>query len=291
MMGRVKEFGVENKTIIFLTGMSGAGRSTAIKVFEDLGYATIDNLPHFLMESLLDAIDSHKIDLPLVVAFDIRSYDLDVSKLYKTINEYRLRYEVRLLFLECSNEVLLKRYSATRHRHPLSNTNLSEGITRERELLQGLISQADHVLDTSAINTVTLGRVLQNIFGLKRTHLQIRFVSFSYRRGLPADADIVFDARFLRNPHYEEHLQKLTGKDEAVARFIERDKSWIAVFGSLKEMLKVSLQEFKHSGRSYLTIAVGCTGGQHRSVFIVESLAKYIRSLGEQVMVEHRELD
>lgn len=281
---------MENKTIIFLTGMSGAGRSTAVKVFEDLGYATIDNLPHFLMESLLNAIDTHKIDLPLVVAFDIRSFDLDVSKLYKIINEYRLRYQVRLLFLECSDDVLLKRYSTTRHRHPLSNTNLLEGIAKERTLLQGLINQADHVLDTSAINTVTLGRVLQNIFALNTTRLQIRILSFSYRRGLPPDADIVFDARFLRNPHYEEHLQKLTGKDPEVARFIERDKSWNAVFSSLKNMLQVSLQEFKNSGRSYLTIAVGCTGGQHRSVFIVESLAKYIKELGEDVIIEHREL-
>lgn len=280
-----------NPTIIFLTGMSGAGRSTAIKVFEDLGYATIDNLPHFLMESLLQAITDHHMELPLVVGFDIRSFDLDVAKLEKIINEFRQRYTVRLLFLNCQNEVLLQRYSATRHRHPLSNSSLLEGIGKERQLLQGLIEQADYVIDTTAISVVTLGRVLHNIFALHSlAQLQIRFLSFSYRRGLPLDADIVFDARFLRNPHYEEHLQKLTGRDPEVARFIERDKSWQVFAEAFKQLLVTTLQEFKYSGRSYLTIAIGCTGGQHRSVFIAETLAKFIREQGENVVVEHREL-
>jgi UPF0042 nucleotide-binding protein len=206
------------------------------------------------------------------------------------IHEFKQRHPVRLLYLECNNDVLLKRYSATRHRHPLSKISLLEGIAKERQVLQDLMKQADHVIDTSAINTVTLGRVLKNIFGLETTHLQIRLLSFSYRRGLPPDADIVFDARFLHNPHYEEHLQNLTGKDLEVARYIERDKAWTPVFTSLKDLLKSSLNEFKHSGRTYLTIAVGCTGGQHRSVFMIEKLAQYIKELGENVVIEHREL-
>jgi RNase adapter protein RapZ len=278
--------------IIFLTGMSGAGRSTAIKVFEDLGYATIDNLPHFLMESLLQAITQQRIEMPLVVGFDIRSFELDVTKLEKIISDFRQKYAVRLLFLNCQDEVLLRRYSATRHRHPLSNVSLLEGIAKERQLLQGLINQADHVIDTTAISVVTLGRVLQNIFGRQSSaQLQIRFLSFSYRRGLPPDADIVFDARFLKNPHYEEQLQKLTGKDPEVARFIERDKAWHAFAAPFKELLIATLQEFKQSGRSYLTIAIGCTGGQHRSVFIAEHLATFVREQGESVVVEHRELN
>ncbi len=284
----------EKKTrpdLIFVTGMSGAGRSTALKVFEDLGYTIIDNLPQCLLAQAIQEINQNKIDLPLVLGMDVRAIGTEVNNFIGTIDDLRGQYSVRLLYLGCQNDVLMKRYNVSRHRHPYGTKTLAEGIQEERERLSPIKAAADHVIDTSVLSVVTLGRVLKNIFGHPSSpQLQVRVMSFSYRRGIPPESDMVLDARFLENPHYEENLQPLTGRDEPVAKFLKRDKSWDRVFTSVMNMLEPTLAGFKSSGRSYLTISCGCTGGQHRSVFIAEQIALYLRDNGETVSIEHREI-
>jgi UPF0042 nucleotide-binding protein len=276
--------------IIFLTGMSGAGRSSCLKIFENLGYNVIDNLPCFMLPQLNEGLKTGKITLPLVVGFDVRSFQNENDSLEIILQDFRKKQTVRLLFLECHTEILLKRYNASRQVHPLGGRTLLEAIERERQGLSSLKEKADHIIDTSVISVVTLGRVLRNIFSHSTSpNLQVRLMSFSYRRGLPPEADMVLDARFLENPHYEEHLKKKTGKDPEVVKFIVRDKSWKPVLNSIEQMLMPILEGFKNSGRSYLTIAIGCTGGQHRSVFMVEQLGLYLESLDENVFIEHRE--
>lgn len=276
--------------IIFLTGMSGAGRSSTLKIFENLGYNIIDNLPCFMLSQLKEGLEAKKIELPLVVGFDVRSLQDEGDALNSIIQDFRQKYKLSLLFLECHTEILLKRYNVSRQRHPFGGTTLLEAIEKERHCLSPIKENADNVIDTSVISVVTLGRVLRNIYSHPTSpDLQIRIMSFSYRRGLPPEADIVLDARFLENPHYEESLQKKTGMDQDVVKFIIRDKSWRPVFDSIKQMLSPTIAGFKNSGRSYLTIAIGCTGGQHRSVFMVEQLGAYLESLGETISIEHRE--
>lgn len=276
--------------IIFLTGMSGAGRSSTLKIFENLGYHIIDNLPCFMLSQIKEGLASQKMVTPLVVGFDIRSFQDEDALLSSIMQDFREKYQVRLLFLECQTDVLLKRYNVSRQRHPFEGKTLPQAIEQERLCLKPLREVADHVIDTSAITSVTLGRVIRNIFSHATSeNLQIRIMSFSYRRGLPPEADVVLDARFLENPHYEKNLKKKTGLDEDVVKFIVRDKSWRPVFDSIKKMLTPTLAGFKNSGRSYLTIGIGCTGGQHRSVFMVEQLGAYLQSKGETVLIEHRE--
>ena len=278
--------------LIFVTGMSGAGRSTALKVFEDLGYTIIDNLPQCVLVGLIDGLKKQRISLPLILGMDVRAIGAEVESFLEIVDDLRGSYEVRLLYLGCQNDILMKRYNVSRHRHPYGVKSLAEGIQEERERLSPIKSAADHVIDTSVLSVVTLGRVLKNIFGRPTSpQLQIRIMSFSYRRGIPPEADMVLDARFLDNPHYEEHLQPLTGRDDPVAKFLAHDKSWGSVFTSIKNMLMPTLTGFKNSGRSYLTIACGCTGGQHRSVFMAEQIALYLKDLGETVFIEHREID
>lgn len=276
--------------IIFITGLSGAGRSSTLKIFENLGYNIIDNLPCFMLSQLKEGLAAKKIETPLVVGFDVRSLQDEDDLLKSILQDFREKYKVRLLFLECHTDVLLKRYNVSRHRHPFEGRTVLQAIENERKSLEPIKEIADHVIDTSVISVVTLGRVLRNIFSrITSPDLQIRVMSFSYRRGLPPEADIVLDARFLENPHYEENLQRKTGQDADVIKYIIRDKSWRPVFESIKQMLTPTIAGFKNSGRSYLTIAIGCTGGQHRSVFMVEQLGAYLNSLGENTLIEHRE--
>ncbi len=277
--------------LIFVTGMSGAGRSTALKVFEDLGYTIIDNLPQCLLTGLIDGLKTQTITLPLVLGMDVRAIGTEVESFLETVDDLRSVYEVRLLYLGCQNDILMKRYNVSRHRHPYGTRTLADGIQEERDRLSPIKSAADHVIDTSVLSVVTLGRVLKNIFGRPTSpQLQVRLMSFSYRKGIPPEADMVLDARFLENPHYEEHLQPLTGRDDPVVKFLKHDKSWDSVFTSIKNMLQPTLAGFKNSGRSYLTVACGCTGGQHRSVFMAEQIALYLQDLGETISVEHREI-
>lgn len=277
--------------VVFVTGMSGAGRSTTLKILEDIGYHIVDALPPFLFPQFLEGISTHQVELPLAVGFEIKSFADCYTRIQPTITALKDNVSARLLFLECQDDVLVKRYNVSRHRHPLGQKTLLEGIQQERALLLPLLHYADNIIDTSFVTTLGLTRILNNIFAQEHSpQLEMRLMSFSYRHGVPLDADIVLDARFLENPFYVEHLRPLTGKDPLVADFLQQDLAWPVVFKAIQQMLAANINGFKKSGRSYLTIAAGCTGGQHRSVFMVEQLAEFLTQAGEKIVIEHREL-
>ncbi len=281
------------QSIILVTGMSGAGRSTALKVLEDLGYEAIDNLPLSLLPHLCDQISSWERQNPLAIGIDTRSYGFHLSRfrdIFQTLMNTPT-VSVRLLYLECDDEVLLRRFTETRRRHPIGEFSLPEAISQERQLIDPLKSLAELVIDTSHLSMPSFGQMMRQHFSLDESlSLLIRLMSFSYRRGLPREADMVFDARFLSNPHYEKPFRTLTGKDAPVGKYLTQDANWQAVYESLQAIISHSLKGFRLTGRSYLTIACGCTGGQHRSVFLAEQLSKWLHSTGERVIIEHRDL-
>lgn len=284
---------IKPQDIILVTGLSGAGRSAALKVLEDSGYEAIDNLPLSLLSHLCDQMPSWDRQNPLAIGIDIRSYGFDLGRFQDTFEMLAITLNVspRLLYLECDDEVLLRRFTETRRRHPMGEFPLPEAISRERRLMDPLKSLAEIVIDSSHLSMPTLGQMVRHHFSLEESPtLLIRLISFSYRRGLPREADMVFDARFLSNPYYEKPFRTLTGKDVAVGDYLTRDLNWQAVYESLQAIVSHSLKGFRLTGRSYLTIACGCTGGQHRSVFLAEQLLQWLHSEGERVMIEHRDL-
>ena len=279
--------------IILLTGMSGAGRSTALKILEDLGYEAIDNLPLSLFPHLCEQILSWERRNPLAIGIDTRSYGFDLSRFRDIFQDLltTLNVSVRLLYLECDDEVLLRRFTETRRRHPIGEFPLPEAIFQERQLIDPLKSLAELVIDTSRLSMPTFGQMVRQHFSLEESlTLLIRLMSFSYRRGLPREADMVFDARFLSNPHYEKPFRALTGKDTVVGEYLTQDSNWQGVYEALQAIICHSLKGFRLTGRSYLTIACGCTGGQHRSVFLADQLSKWLHNQGERVIIEHRDL-
>ena len=278
--------------VLLVTGMSGAGRTVALKSLEDIGYEAVDNLPLSLLASLVKP--SISALQPLAIGIDIRTRDFAVGPFLKAIDDLIGSPEIdaRLVFLDCEDEVLRRRYSETRHRHPLAlDRPLTDGIQHERRLLSPLRDRADLVVDTSEFTLGDLKRVLDGHFSLEASHgLTVFVTSFSYRHGLPPEADIVLDARFLTNPHYIDDLRPLTGQDDEVGNFIVADSDFAGFFRSVTDMLGTLIPRFSAEGKSYLTIAVGCTGGRHRSVFFVEQLASWLGDRGEQVAISHREL-
>jgi len=198
-----------------------------------------------------------------------------------------------MLFIDCDDEVLLRRYEETRHRHPMAmDRPVADGIQRERKLVSLLRQRADLVIDTTGIGPGEIKSILQAQFADETKHeLTVFVTSFSYRHGLPREADLVFDARFLRNPHYESDLRELSGRDEAVGAFIIKDEAYQPFFENLSQMLEPLMPRFEAEGKSYLTIAIGCTGGRHRSVFVAEQLAKWFDKTGLQAQLNHRDLE
>ena len=278
--------------VLLVTSMSGAGKTTALKSLEDIGYDAVDNLPLSLLASLVKS--SIGAPQPLAIGIDTRNREFDVQLLLQKIDDLAKspNIEARLLFLDCEDEVLRRRYSETRHRHPLAlNRPLTDGIQHERRLLIPLRERADLVIDTSEFTLSDLKRVLDGHFVLEASRgLTVFVTSFSYRYGLPSEADIVLDARFLANPHYVDDLRPLTGQDKEVGAFIIADSDYSQFMRSVTDMLSTLIPRFSVEGKSYLTIAVGCTGGRHRSVFFVEQLAGWLGDRGEQVAISHREL-
>jgi UPF0042 nucleotide-binding protein len=281
----------ERLPVVLVTGLSGAGHTTALKILEDLGYEAVDNLPLTLMDGLAGG----KLARPLAVGVDSRTRDFSAEAL---IERLRLltgdsALEVKLLFLDCSDEVLRRRFTETRRRHPLAlDRPVADGIRQERELLDPLRERADLVVDSTDLAIGDLKHLLQGHFRIRAASAAaITVMSFSYRHGLPREADLVFDARFLSNPHYRDELRPLSGKDEPVARFIEADPAWTPFFAALGNLLLPLLPRFEREGKSYLTLAVGCTGGRHRSVFTAERLAQWLREQGRHVSLRHRDLD
>ena len=278
--------------VLLVTGMSGAGKTTALKSLEDVGYEAVGNLPLSLLASLVKPLVG--AIKPLAIGIDIRTRDFVVEPFLQEIDDLISSpdIEARLVFLDCEDEVLRRRYSETRHRHPLAfDRPLTDGIQHERRLLDPLRNRADLVIDTSVFTLGDLKRVLDGHFALGASQgLTVFVTSFSYRHGLPPEADIVLDARFLANPHYVDGLRPLTGQDNEVGTFIVADADYGRFLRSVTDMLSTLIPRFSTEGKSYLTIAVGCTGGRHRSVFFVEQLAGWLCDRGEQVAISHREL-
>ena len=278
--------------LVVVTGMSGAGKTLALKALEDLGYEAVDNLPLSLISSLVRA---GGVNRPLAVGIDIRTRDFGVASMLAGMDELRRdgSMDMHLVFMDCDDETLGRRFTETRRRHPLAlDRPLADGIRHERELVSPLLGRSDITIDTSALPPAELKRVLAGHFALDHKPGLVVFVtSFSYRRGLPREADLVFDARFLSNPHYDPLLRPLTGRDEAVVRHIEADPGYDAFFASLTGLIGPLLPRFAAEGKSYLTIAVGCTGGRHRSVALAERLTLWLRESGQSVDLRHRELE
>ena len=279
--------------LLLVTGMSGAGRSSSLKILEDLGYEAVDNLPLSLLPRLIGRDCSAQ--RPLAVGIDIRTRDFAVGGLLDEIEELRLgdHVAVNLVFLDCEDETLARRFTETRRRHPLAGDRpVSDGIQLERERLLPLRVRADILIDTTGLRLGDLKRVLSGYFVLAdHRPLSVFVTSFSFREGLPREADLVFDVRFLQNPHYDPELRPLTGKDAAVGAFIERDPGFADFWKALTALLRPLLPRYDHEGKSYLTIAIGCTGGRHRSVFMAERLAQWIEAEGQSVTLAHREID
>ncbi|WP_448588992.1 RNase adapter RapZ [Thermodesulfobium sp.] len=280
--------------LIILTGLSGAGKSQALHVLEDLGFFCIDNLPPFLLPELTRFSFSPKFPISrMAVVIDIRGKTLfpDLQNILKKIKEQPIN--ITTLFLEASDEVLIRRFSETRRRHPLSQEGgyLSAGIIKERELLSPIREMSDIVIDTSYMKVNQLKERLRTYFTTEGEQtFNTTLLSFGFKYGIPMDADMIIDVRFLPNPFYEEHLKNLTGMDAPVEDFIlsqEVTKNFLKV---LDQYLLFFLPKCMEEGKSNVTIAIGCTGGEHRSVTIVRELARKYRNLGFKIFEWHRDL-
>jgi UPF0042 nucleotide-binding protein len=277
---------------LIITGLSGAGRSQASNTFEDLGWFVIDNLPPALLVKVSELVQAPGSTTERVaLAVGTGAFLDELPPALDQLRETGAR--VRILFLEASNEVLIRRYENTRRRHPLAeHERVWEGIERERQMLEPVKMQADVVVDTTELNVHQLRDRLLDLFAREtQAGLQTSVVSFGYKHGLPLDVDLVFDTRFLPNPHWVDALRPLTGKDEPVRAYVLGQPETDAFLGQLDELLGLLLPAFVKEGKSYLSIAVGCTGGRHRSVVIAEELAKRMAVRGFTPRVSHRDID
>jgi RNase adapter protein RapZ len=277
--------------VLLVTGMSGAGRSTALKTLEDIGYEAIDNLPLALVPAL---IETAAADAPAIaVGADARTRGFGIESTTLTLDALarRTSRELKVLFIDCDDERLERRYTETRRPHPLAGDRpVMDGIRLERRVLAPLRERADLVVDTSLLTPADLKRLLSGHFALAGAGLRIFVTSFAYRRGLPRDADLIFDVRFLDNPHYVPRLRDLDGHHPAVAAHIERDPDLEVFFTGLWAWLSPLFWRYENEGKTYLTMAIGCTGGRHRSVYVAERLAARIAAAGWRVEVGHRDL-
>lgn len=281
------------KKLLLVTGLSGAGKTSVLKRLEDMGYEAVDNPPLALLPPLLASYDD-RAATALAVGVDCRSHDFRAEDLLRQLEGAQKRgWQAQLVFIDADDDALLRRFTATRRRHPLAHDrSVMDGIALERGLLQSLKRAAHQSLDTSQMSLPDLRDWLAGHFALsQRPRLAVQVLSFSYRLGLPREADLVFDARFLKNPHYVEALRPLTGVDVPVGQFIMTDPAFTPFFGKMAEMLLSLLPHYGREGKQYLTIAVGCTGGRHRSVFVAEKLARLLTDEGYDAMLRHRDKD
>ncbi|MSO81330.1 MAG: RNase adapter RapZ [Alphaproteobacteria bacterium] len=278
--------------VVLVTGLSGAGHTSALKVLEDAGCEAVDNLPMRLLGPLVRQGPAQ--GRGLAIGIDVRTRDFSTAAFTEELAAARAGAagRVDVVFLDCDEEILRRRYTETRRRHPLAVYRpVTDGIAAERVLLAPLRAAADIVLDTSHTSVRGLARELVERLGAVTAGVPPVFVtSFSYRHGLPRDADLVFDVRFLRNPHYVDTMRPMTGRDAAVGEYIAADPDWPGFFAELTALLDRLLPRFNQEGKSYLTIAVGCTGGRHRSVYAAERLAAWLAARGARAEVNHREL-
>ena len=281
------------RPFVIVTGLSGAGKASVLNLLEDLGYETVDNPPLSILESLVE--DGA---MPLAAGIDTRTRGFDAEQVKRAIHTLRHRpgVSLTLVFVTAEEPVLLRRYTETRRRHPLApggalGTRVADGIAREKAILEPLLDEADLVVDTSDLPLPSLRRLVEERFRPENAPgMSVLLQSFGYPKGLPREADLVFDVRFLRNPHYVPELKPLTGKDSGVADYVAADPDFPAFWQRLTGFLDPLLPRYVAEGKKYLTVAIGCTGGRHRSVLVTERLSDHLRSLGWRVDVTHREL-
>ena len=280
--------------LVVLTGMSGGGKTVALRALEDLEFYCVDNLPSALLPQVVVAAtrgDSHR--RRIAVGVDVRNRDEDFRHMPEVLSALAASVQVHLIFLDCSDAVLMKRFSETRRRHPLAarGMSLADAIAEERRLLRPLMAIAERVIDSSELNVHQLRRLIATGYAQTTAGLTLMFQSFAFRRGLPLDSDFVFDARCLPNPHWEPTLRPLSGKDAPVREYLEQQPLVSEYFADTARWLDAWLPRFEADDRSYVTISIGCTGGRHRSVYLVEKLAAHYRASRESVLTFHRELE
>ena len=275
--------------LFLISGLSGSGKSIALKVLEDSGYYCVDNLPADLLASLVEHLQ-HAGYSNIAVSIDVRSAN-SVQRLPPLLQQLKQQeIDVHVLFLDAQSDTLVKRYSETRRMHPLNDgvRTLPECVDHERELLAE-ISNIGHHIDTTELDANALRAWIKQFIPLDRARLTLLFESFGYKHGIPLDADLVFDVRCLPNPHYDPKLRPLTGRDAAVVQFLENTPSAGDMFNDIRDFVVRWLPSYVADNRSYLTVAIGCTGGQHRSVYLTEKLARHFEHQ-QQVLVRHRGL-
>ncbi len=278
--------------IVVVTGPSGAGRSTAINALEDLGYEVIDNLPLSLMPRLFEG---PPVARPVALGVDIRNRDFSIDTFSALLDGFARRTDLtlQLLYLDCSPDMLVRRFSETRRRHPLAPDDApSLGVEQEIALLVPIRARADFVIDTSEMSPHELKAEIAVWFGPRDgRRMGLTVQSFSYKRGLPRGLDLVFDCRFLRNPHWDPDLRRRDGRDPAVAAFVEADPLFSPFYAKMSDLAGLLLPAYAAEGKSHLSIGFGCTGGQHRSVAVAERLGKALAEGGWHVSIRHREME
>lgn len=280
---------------VIITGMSGAGRSYAIKCLEDLGYFCVDNLPTTLIPTFAELCTHSNRDIRLIaLGVDIREGEY-LAHLRETLAELQAQgHKPEVLFLEAADETLVRRYQETRRRHPLAGEgSVLEGIRAERRTLSNLRESADRIIDTTGLSVHQLKERLIEGYGTQRTRdaLTVSLMSFGFKHGAPYDADLVFDVRFLPNPHFVDSLKRLDGRDAAVEKFVMSFEESRTLLAKIEDLLHFLLPLYQREGKAYLTVALGCTGGRHRSVTLVELLRRSLESTGLSPVVRHRDLD
>lgn len=286
----------KQRRVIIVSGLSGAGKTIALNTLEDLDYYCIDNLPASLLESIVNRIEQgHPLFANRVaLGIDVRNPERELDTLPETIRTMRGHgIHTELVFIEATDDVLTRRFSETRRKHPLSSAtiNLSEALNKERTLLGPLSEFADLRIDTTHTQLHELRDIVRERIAKRQPNaMSIQFISFGYKHGLPRDADFVFDSRCLPNPHWNQELRPHTGRDEPVIRFLESQPQTEALFEQIRSFLENWIPQFEADNRSYLTVAVGCTGGQHRSVYLIECLSRFFVEQGKLTLVRHRDI-
>lgn len=284
------------QSILLVTGLSGAGMSTALRALQDLGWEVVDNLPIRLLGPLLATpqTSGETSERPLALGIDSRTRGFSADNVVRSIKRLRetQKRDVTTLYLDCAGSELDRRYSETRRRHPLAEDRpAADGIAREREMLEPLRRWADHLIDTTTYSSNELQQEIRLRFSLgERSGPIVNVMSFGFARGLPRNADLVFDMRFLRNPHWVEELRPGTGLDPAVADYVRGDPAYEEAVGKIESLLETLIPRYRAEGKSYVTIAIGCTGGRHRSVHVADRIGGFLRALGHSPNVIHRNL-